>query len=165
VRHVERLPREDQGPTTSDSVARHRRYCSMNSSESGCPLSSSIAWASDMGTGTSSSTLRAGLYHCIVSVIGPLLLGWELRLSPTLVLERTEHRKVLRASLRGAEPGPRVGDGVTLTSKKVSYWLPPVAITHLQRLSTGFPLPPPGAISCFQDARGLPLTSAEPPVR
>jgi len=26
-----------------------------------------------------------------------------------------------------------VGDGVTLTSKKVSYWLPPVAITHLQR--------------------------------
>jgi hypothetical protein len=43
-----------------------------------------------------------------------------------------------------------------------SYQLPPVAITHLQRLSTGFPLPPPGVISCLQDARGCRLTGAEP---
>jgi hypothetical protein len=31
-----------------------------------------------------------------------------------------------------------------------SYQLPPVAITHLQRLSTGFPLPPPGVSLAFR---------------
>src|ERR671912_2765020 len=95
-----------KAPTTSDSVARHRRYSSMNSSESGCPLSSSMAWASDMGAGTSSTTLRSGLYHRMVSVIRVPHLGWELRLSLALALERTEHREVLRASPSGAEPRP-----------------------------------------------------------
>src|SRR5215204_7035241 len=52
--------------TTSGCVARQRRYSSMNCSESGCPLSISMACASDMGAGTSSSTLRVGLYHRIV---------------------------------------------------------------------------------------------------
>jgi hypothetical protein len=65
-----------------------------------------MAWASDMGAGTSSSTLRTGLYQRIVSVIGPPLLAWDLRLSLALALGRTEHREVLRASLRGAEPRP-----------------------------------------------------------
>jgi len=35
--------------------------------------------------------------------MGPPHLGWELRLSLTLALGRTEHREALRASLRGAE--------------------------------------------------------------
>src|SRR5215211_9006431 len=93
--------------TTSGCVARERRYSSMNSSESGCPLSSSMAWASDMGAGTSSSTLRSGLYHRIVSVIGAPHLRWGLRLSLALAWRRTEHREVLRDLLRGAEPRSR----------------------------------------------------------
>src|SRR5918995_4371348 len=81
----------------------------MNSSEARCPLSSSMAWASDMGAGTSSTTLRSGLYHRMVSVIGAPHVRWELRLSLALALGRTEHREVLRASPRGAEPRPAQG--------------------------------------------------------
>jgi hypothetical protein len=55
-------------------------------------------------------------------------------------------------ALNGREPRSkgRQANGVTASRCAGSYQLPPVAITHLQRLSTGFPLPPPGVISCFQ---------------
>src|SRR5215208_6595143 len=107
--------------TTSGCVARQRRYSSMNSSESGCPLSSSMAWASDMGTGTSSSTLRSGLYHRIVSVIGAPHLGWEHRLSLALAWRRTDHREVLRDLLRGAEPRSR-GRGLYSSSRLEGFF-------------------------------------------
>src|SRR5919112_3516943 len=58
--------------TTSGCVARQRRYSSMNSSESGCPLSSSMAWASDMGAGTTSFKRVLGLYQCIICIGPPL---------------------------------------------------------------------------------------------
>jgi len=47
----------------------------------------------------------------------------------------------------------RQANGVTASRCAGSYQLPPVAITHLQRLSTGFPLPLPGVISAFREAR------------
>src|SRR5215207_622831 len=73
-----------------------------------------------MGVGTSSSALRrTGLYQRMVSVIGALLLGWELRLSLALALARTEHREVLRASLRGAEPRPAYGEICAITQRVV----------------------------------------------
>src|SRR5829696_2621239 len=93
----------------------------MNSSQSGCPLSSSMAWASDMGTETSSSTLRSGLYHRIVSVIAAPHLGWGLRLSLALAWRRTEHREVLRDLLRGAEPRSR-GRGLYSPSRLEGFF-------------------------------------------
>src|SRR5215217_8713426 len=70
VPQVERQARADERSTTSGCVARQRRYSSMNSSESGCPLSSSMACASDMEAGTSSFKRVLGLYQCIIC-IGP----------------------------------------------------------------------------------------------
>src|SRR5918998_3520680 len=60
------------------------RYTARNHSESGWPLSISMACASVIGAGTSSSTLRIGLYHLIVGLIGAPLLRGELTLSPSL---------------------------------------------------------------------------------
>src|SRR4051812_8030393 len=110
-------------------------YSSINPSEFGCQLSSPRASSSDVGAGTSSSTLFVGLYQCIVRIGFPLTRVVSLHLLLGMCSTQREARGCL---LSRSEPQGQDFKNTPKCVRRVTStrWI--ISFVAIKALRTGY---------------------------